>query len=89
MGVVIGETATVGDDVMMYHGVTLGAKSGNPGKRHPTVGNRVVIGAGAIILGDITLGNDSRVGAGSVVTHDVANGATVTGNPAKEKATKG
>jgi serine O-acetyltransferase len=84
MGIVIGETAIIGDDVLLYHGVTLGAKSGSKGKRHPTVGNRVVIGAGSTIIGDITLHDDSRVGAGSVVTRDVANGATVIGNPARE-----
>ena len=84
MGVVIGETAEVGDNVTIYHGVTLGGKENIRAKRHPTVGNRVVIGAGSTIIGDITLHDDSRVGAGSVVTRDVANGATVIGNPARE-----
>jgi serine O-acetyltransferase len=83
MGIVIGETAVVGDDVLLYHGVTLGAKSAVSGKRHPTVGNRVVVGAGAIVIGNVTLHDDSVVGAGSVVTKDVANGVTVVGNPAR------
>ncbi len=83
MGVVIGETAAVGDDVHMYHGVTLGGNSPHPVKRHPTVGDRVVIGANATLLGDITIGDDARVGAGAVVTDDVPPGVTVTGIPAK------
>ncbi len=82
MGVVIGETAVVGDDVHMYHGVTLGGNSPRPEKRHPTVGNRVIIGANATLIGDITLGDDARVGAGSVLTTDVEPGVTVTGIPA-------
>ncbi|WP_375476465.1 serine O-acetyltransferase [uncultured Jatrophihabitans sp.] len=82
MGVVIGETAVVGDDVLLYHGVTLGGTSLRPGKRHPTVGDRVVIGAGAKVLGPVTIGNDARIGANSVVTKDIAAGATVTGVPA-------
>ncbi len=82
MGVVIGETAIVGDDVHMYHGVTLGGNSPRPEKRHPTVGDRVIIGANATLIGDITLGDDSRVGAGSVLTTDVEPGVTVTGIPA-------
>ena len=83
MGVVIGETAIIGDDVLIYHGVTLGSKTGEVGKRHPTLGNNVIIGAGATVLGNITLGDGVRVGAASVVTHDVASGLTVVGNPAK------
>ena len=84
MGIVIGETAVIGDDVLIYHGVTLGAKSGSTGKRHPNVGDNAVIGAQSTIIGNITLGADSKVGAGSVVTRDVANGVTVIGNPARE-----
>jgi serine O-acetyltransferase len=83
MGVVIGETAILGDDVLLYHGVTLGGTSAHHGKRHPTVGNRVIIGAGAKILGPVTIGDDARVGANSVVTRDVPAGATVTGIPAR------
>ena len=84
MGIVIGETAVIGDDVLIYHGVTLGAKSGSTGKRHPNVGDNAVIGAQSSIIGNITLGESSKVGAGSVVTRDVANGVTVIGNPARE-----
>jgi serine O-acetyltransferase len=82
MGVVIGETAEVGDDCVIFHGVTLGGTAFGNIKRHPTVGDRVLIGAGAKILGPITLGNDSRVGANSVVVKDVPAGATVVGIPA-------
>jgi serine O-acetyltransferase len=82
MGVVIGETAEVGDDVMLYHGVTLGGRSLNPGKRHPTVGHRVTVGAGAKVLGPITIGDDSAIGANSVVTHDVPSESIATGIPA-------
>ncbi len=83
MGVVIGETAIVGDDVMIYHDVTLGGRSLARVKRHPTVGNRVVIGTGARVLGDIRLGDDSQVGANSVVTKDVPNGSVAVGIPAQ------
>ncbi len=83
MGVVIGETAVVGDDVMIYHDVTLGGRSLARVKRHPTVGNRVVIGTGARVLGDIRLGDDSQVGANSVVTKDVPNGSVAVGIPAQ------
>jgi serine O-acetyltransferase len=83
MGVVIGETAIIGDDVLIYHGVTLGSKTGEHGKRHPTIGNSVVIGANAIVLGNITVKDGARVGAASVVTHDVPAGVTVVGNPAR------
>lgn len=83
MGVVIGETAVVGDDVTIFHGVTLGGAGTRPGKRHPTVGDRVLIGAGAKVLGDVTLGDDAKIGAGSVVVKDVAAGVTVVGIPAR------
>jgi serine O-acetyltransferase len=83
MGVVIGETAIVGDDVMLYHDVTLGGRSLAKVKRHPTVGDRVTIGSGARVLGDVTLGDDSQVGANSVVTRDVPAGAVAVGIPAQ------
>lgn len=82
MGVVIGETAEIGDDVLMYHQVTLGGRSDRPGKRHPTVGSNVLIGAGAKILGPITVGDGSRVGANAVVVADVARGCSAVGVPA-------
>ena len=81
MGVVIGETAEVGRDVTLYHGVTLGGTSLNKGKRHPTVGDRVVVGAGAKILGAITIGEDSRIGANAVVVKPVPPNAVVVGVP--------
>jgi serine O-acetyltransferase len=81
-GVVIGETAEIGDDVLLYHGVTLGATGIQVGKRHPTIGNHVVIGAGASVLGDIVLGENVTVGAGSIVIHSVPQGTTVVGIPA-------
>lgn len=81
MGVVIGETSEIGDDCIIFHGVTLGGSKFDPVKRHPTLGNRVLIGAGAKILGPITLGDGSRVGANAVVAKDVPAGATVVGNP--------
>ena len=81
MGVVIGETAEVGDDVTIYQGVTLGGTSLNPGKRHPTIRDRVVIGGGAKILGNITIGENCRIGAGSVVLRDVPADSTVVGVP--------
>ncbi|PZW49074.1 serine O-acetyltransferase [Humitalea rosea] len=83
MGVVIGETAQIGDDVLIYHGVTLGGLSGSPGKRHPTVGNRVVIGAGAQVLGPITVGAGARIGANAVVVNPVPPGATIVGIPGR------
>lgn len=83
MGVVIGETAEIGNDVTLYHGVTLGGTGKDKGKRHPTVGNNVTIGAGAKILGPITIGNDVKIGSNSVVLRDVPNGATAVGIPAK------
>ncbi|BBZ55003.1 serine O-acetyltransferase EpsC [Mycolicibacterium phocaicum] len=82
MGVVIGETTEIGDDVMVYHGVTLGGRSLNKGKRHPTIGNRVTVGAGAKVLGPILIGDDSAVGANAVVTHDVPADSIATGIPA-------
>lgn len=86
MGVVIGETAEVGDDCTFYHGVTLGGTSWQPEKRHPTVGNNVVIGAGAKVLGPISVGDGARIGSNSVVVKDVAAGATVVGIPGREIA---
>ena len=83
MGVVIGETSVVGDDVMLYHDVTLGGRSMAKVKRHPTVGDRVTIGSGARVLGDINLGDDSQIGANSVVTRDVPPGAVAVGIPAQ------
>ncbi len=82
MGVVIGETTEIGDDVMVYHGVTLGGRSLSQGKRHPTIGNRVTVGAGAKVLGPLTVGDDSAIGANSVVTHDVPAESIATGIPA-------
>lgn len=81
-GVVIGETAEIGNGVTIFQGVTLGGTGKEKGKRHPTIGNNVVIGAGAIILGAIHIGDNSRVGAGSVVTKSVPPDTTVVGNPA-------
>lgn len=83
MGVVIGETAEIGDDVTMYHGVTLGGTSWNKGKRHPTLGKGVVIGAGAKILGPITVGERAKIGSNAVVVKDVPPGATVVGVPGR------
>ena len=80
-GVVIGETAEVGDDVTMYQGVTLGGTGFARGKRHPTVGDEVMIGAGAKLLGPIEVGGRSKIGANSVVIHDVPPNSTVVGNP--------
>jgi serine O-acetyltransferase len=80
-GVVIGETAEVGDDVTIYQGVTLGGTSSDPGKRHPTIGDRVIIGAGAKILGPIKIGDDSRIGANAVVVKEVPSSAVVVGVP--------
>ena len=83
MGVVIGETAVIGDDVTLYHGVTLGGTSWNKGKRHPTLENGVVVGAGAKVLGPITIGAGAKVGSNAVVVKDVPAGATAVGNPAR------
>jgi hypothetical protein len=82
IGVVIGETTDIGDDVMLYHGVTLGGRSLNQGKRHPTIGNLVTIGAGAKVLGPIQIGDDSAIGANTVVNHDVPADSIATGIPA-------
>ena len=79
VGVVIGETAIIGNDVLIYHGVTLGGKTLDPVKRHPTVGDRVIIGAGAKLIGAITIGNDCAVGANAVVTKDMPNGTVAVG----------
>lgn len=83
MGVVIGETAEIGDDSTLYHGVTLGGTSWKEGKRHPTLGKRVVVGAGAKILGPIMVGDDARVGSNAVVVKDVPAGKTVVGIPGR------
>ncbi len=83
MGVVIGETAEIGDDVYLYHQVTLGGTSSARGKRHPTIGNNVIVGAGAKILGDILVGENARVGANAVVVSAVAANTTVVGIPAR------
>ncbi|AAO34989.1 serine acetyltransferase [Clostridium tetani] len=83
MGVVIGETAEVGNDVTIYHGVTLGGTGKDKGKRHPTVGNNVIIGSGAKVLGPIVIGNNAKVGANSVVLKDVPENKTAVGAPAK------
>jgi serine O-acetyltransferase len=82
-GVVIGETTIIGDDVLLYQGVTLGGTGGERGKRHPTLGNRVVIGTGAKVLGNILIGDNVKVGAGSVVVHNVPDNSTVVGVPGR------
>ena len=82
-GVVIGETTVIGDHVMIYQGVTLGGTTTSKGKRHPTLGNHVVIGANASVLGNITVGNNVRIGAGSVVVKPVPDNCTVVGVPGK------
>lgn len=81
MGVVIGETTIIGNDVTLYQGVTLGGTGKESGKRHPTIGNNVVIGAGARVLGNIIIGENCRVGAGSVILRDVPDNSTVVGVP--------
>lgn len=82
-GVVIGETTIIGDDVLIYQQVTLGGTGNEHGKRHPTIGNNVIIGAGAKVLGNITIGDNTRVGAGSVVVDDVPEHCTVVGVPGR------
>lgn len=86
-GVVIGQTAEVGEDVVIFHGVTLGGVSMNPGKRHPTVGNHVMIGAGAKVLGPVTIGDHSKIGANAVVTKDVPADSVAVGVPARTRST--
>lgn len=88
VGVVIGGTAIIGDDCLIYQGVTLGMTGKHGGKRHPTVGSNVMLGAGSIVLGDISVGDGALVGAGSVVVHDVPANTTVVGNPARVVRTR-
>jgi serine O-acetyltransferase len=90
-GVVIGETAEVGDNVTIYHGVTLGGSGTDTGKRHPTIGDRVIVGAGAKILGPIKIGDDSRIGANAVVVKEVPSSSVVVGVPGQiiSRATPG
>lgn len=85
MGVVIGETAVIGDDCIIFHGVTLGGLKFDPVKRHPTVGNKVLIGTGAKVLGPVTVGDGAMIGANAVVTRDVPAGATMVGPLAQQK----
>jgi len=86
MGIVIGETAEIGDDVLLYHGVTLGGRTSLPGKRHPTLGDHVVVGTGASILGPVVIGANSVIGAHSVVLADAPEGSLLTGAPAKVRS---
>ncbi len=88
-GIVIGETTIIGDHVMLYQGVTLGGTTTSKGKRHPTLGNHVVIGANASVLGNITIGNNVRIGAGSVVLKDIPDDSTVVGIPGEIVKHKG
>ena len=83
MGIVIGETAEIGDDCLIYHGVTLGGTGKDVGKRHPTIGNNVLIGAGAKVLGPFTVGNNSRIAANSVVLSEIPDDSTAVGVPAR------
>jgi serine O-acetyltransferase len=83
MGIVIGETAEVGDDCLIYHGVTLGGTGKETGKRHPTIGNNVLIGTGAKVLGPITVGSNSRIASNSVVLKDIPENSTAVGIPAR------
>ena len=85
MGIVIGETAEIGDDVMLYHGVTLGGRSLEKVKRHPTIKDGVTIGAGAKVLGPVVIGKDSAIGANAVVVHDHPEDSIITGIPAKAR----
>ena len=83
MGIVIGETAEIGDDCLMYHGVTLGGTGKDTGKRHPTIGNNVLISTGAKVLGPITVGDNSRIAANAVVLKEIPENSTAVGIPAK------
>jgi serine O-acetyltransferase len=85
MGVVIGETTEVGDDVTLFQGVTLGGRSMSPGKRHPTLGNRVTVGAGAKVLGPLSIGDDVQIGANAVVVKDGPAGSVMVGVPARQR----
>lgn len=89
MGIVIGETCEIGDDVTLYQGVTLGGTGKEKGKRHPTIGNNVLVASGAKVLGSITIGENSKIGAGSVVLMDVPSDSTVVGIPGKVVVTNG
>ena len=89
MGVVVGETAEIGDDVLIFHGVTLGGVTQEQGKRHPTVGDRVILGAGSKILGPVELGSDAKVGANAVVVHDVPEKGVAVGVPSHLVGEKG
>jgi serine O-acetyltransferase len=89
MGVVIGETTEIGDDVLLYQGVTLGGTGNEKGKRHPTLGNNVVVGTGAKVLGNIRIGDHVKIGAGSVVVHPVDDNSTVVGIPGRVVRTRG
>lgn len=88
MGIVIGETAVVGDDCTIYHQVTLGGTGKDKNKRHPTIGNNVMVGAGAKVLGPITIGNNVKIGAGAVVVRPVPDNVTVVGVPADRVVVK-
>ena len=83
MGVIIGETTVIGDDVTLYQGVTLGGTGNETGKRHPTLGDNVLVGVGASVLGNLTIGDNSKVGGGAVVVRDVPPNCTVVGNPGR------
>jgi serine O-acetyltransferase len=85
MGVVVGETTEVGDDVTLFQGVTLGGRSMSPGKRHPTLGDRVTVGAGAKVLGPLTIGDDVQIGANAVVVKDGPAGSVMVGVPARQR----
>jgi serine O-acetyltransferase len=89
MGVVVGETAEIGDDVLLYQGVTLGGTGNEKGKRHPTLGNHVVVGTGAKVLGNIRIGDHVKIGAGSVVVHPVPDYSTVVGIPGRVVRVRG